>query len=183
MAVGSVKSRRVGVRKSVALRAVEPEDIDILYEWENNMDLWVVSETLKPFSRHQLKQYIKGINLDIYEAKELRLMIETEEDSPVVLGMIDLFDFDPYHSRGGVGIIVKKEFEGKGYASEALSLFIDYCFNTLAIHQLYCSIITSNTRSIRLFESNGFKQTGIRTQWRKVGKEYVDEAFYQLVST
>ncbi len=164
------------------MRAVEPEDVDVLYEWENNMDLWVVSETLKPFSRHQIKQYIKGINLDIYEAKELRLMIETGGENSKVIGMIDLFDFDPYHSRAGVGVILKKDFEGKGYASSALKLFIDYCFNTLCIHQLYCSILPDNKRSIHLFESNGFKKTGVREKWRRLGQKYVDELFYQLIN-
>ncbi len=164
------------------LRAVEPEDIDILYEWENNMELWVVSETLKPFSRHQLKQYIKGVNLDIYQSKELKLMIETEEENPQVIGVIDLFDFEPYHSRAGVGILIKKEFEGKGYASAALKLFVEYCFNTLAIHQLFCSIATNNSRSIHLFESNGFIQTGLRKKWRRVGRDFVDEGFYQLIN-
>jgi len=166
----------------VVLRAVEPEDIDVLYKWENDMTLWTVSETLKPFSRHQLKQYISGINLDIYEAKELKLMIETEEDSPQIIGMIDLFDFDPYHNRAGVGIILHKPYEGKGLASKALRLFIDYCFNTLGIHQLYCSVIYDNQRSQKLFESNGFVKTGIRQKWRKRGREYVDEFFYQLIN-
>jgi diamine N-acetyltransferase len=170
------------VESRVLLRAIEPEDIDLLYQWENNMELWVISETLKPFSRNQLKQYIKGINLDIYQSKELRLMIETTDENPVLIGMIDLFDFDPYHSRAGVGIMLNKQFEGKGYASEALQLFIDYCFNTLAIHQLYCSIMLNNAQSIRLFESKGFVKTGLRKQWRKVGRNYVDEAFYQLIS-
>ncbi len=166
----------------VLLRAIEPEDIDLLYQWENNMELWVISDTLKPFSRNQLKQYIKGINLDIYQSKELRLMIETTDENPLLIGMIDLFDFDPYHSRAGVGIMLNKQFEGKGYASEALQLFIDYCFNTLAIHQLYCSIMLNNEQSIRLFESKGFVKTGVRKQWRKVGRNFVDEAFYQLIS-
>ncbi|TLX76104.1 GNAT family N-acetyltransferase [Labilibacter sediminis] len=170
------------LKNNVALRAVEPEDIDILYQWENDMELWVVSETLTPFSKHQLKQYIKTMNLDIYQSKELRLMIETEEENPQLVGMIDLFDFDPYHSRAGVGIMVKKEFEGKGCASAGLQLFIDYCFNNLGIHQLYSSIIISNKRSINLFEAKGFECSGVRKQWRKQGREYVDEAFYQLVN-
>ncbi|MCW3805017.1 GNAT family N-acetyltransferase [Plebeiibacterium marinum] len=166
----------------VALRAIEPEDVEILYQWENNMELWVVSDTQKPFSRHQLQQYIKGINLDIYQSKELRLMIETEEENPVTIGIIDLFDFDPFHNRAGVGIIIHKDFEGKGFASKALDLFIDYCFNNLGIFQLYCTIATNNTRSIKLFESKGFIKTGIRQKWRKIGKDYIDEAFYQLIN-
>jgi diamine N-acetyltransferase len=170
------------VSKNVVLRAVEPQDIDILYRWENDMSLWVVSETLTPFSRHQLQQYIKGMNLDIFQSKELRLMIETDEQKAQVVGMIDLFDFDPYHNRAGVGILINKAYEGIGYASQALDLFVDYCFNTLGIFQLYCSISSQNKRSIHLFESKGFACTGVRKKWRKVGREYVDEGFYQLIN-
>lgn len=170
------------MQNNVTLRALEPEDVDLLYQWENDMELWVVSETLTPFSKHQLQQYIKTMNLDIYQSKELRLMIETVDEKHQVVGMIDLFDFDPYHNRAGVGIMVKKEFEGMGLASKGLQLFIDYCFNNLGIHLLYCSIIRGNNRSIRLFESKGFQCSGIRKHWRKVGREYVDEGFYQLIN-
>lgn len=169
--------------KNVALRAIEPKDVDVLYRWENDMALWVYSDTLKPFSKHQLNQYIQAINLDIYQSKELKLIIETEEDHPQPLGMIDLFDFDPYHNRAGVGIMVHKDFEGQGFASEALKLFIHYCFNTLGIMQLYCSVACNNEKSIHLFERNGFEQTGVRKKWRKVGRNYVDEGFYQLINS
>ncbi|WP_430936951.1 GNAT family N-acetyltransferase [Saccharicrinis sp. 156] len=168
--------------KAVALRALEPEDVDILYKWENDMALWVYSETLKPFSKQQLNQYIQGINLDIYQSKELKLIVETEEENSRPIGIIDLFDFDPYHNRAGVGIMVHKKYEGQGYASAALELFIDYCFNTLGIQQLYCSITTNNEKSIRLFQGKGFVLTGVRKKWRKVGREYIDEGFYQLIN-
>ncbi len=169
--------------KTIALRALEPEDVDLLYKWENDMALWVYSETLKPFSKHQLNQYIQGINLDIYQSKELKLIIETEEDSPQTIGIIDLFDFDPYHNRAGVGIMVHKNYEGQGFASAALELFIDYCFKTLGIHQLYCSIAANNQKSIHLFEGKDFECTGVRKKWRKVGREYLDEGFYQLMNS
>ncbi len=146
------------------------------------MDLWVYSETLKPFSKQQLKQYIKGINQDIYQAKELRLMIETEKETPQTVGIIDLFDFDPYHNRAGVGIMVHKSFQKQGYASEALDLFIQYCFNTLGLHQLFCSISVNNKESIQLFQSKGFSCCGVKKQWRKVGRVFVDEGFYQLLN-
>ncbi|WP_227625579.1 hypothetical protein [Geofilum rubicundum] len=35
----------------VLLRAVEPGDVDLLYDWENRMELWPVSNTLAPFSK------------------------------------------------------------------------------------------------------------------------------------
>ena len=30
----------------IQLRAIEPEDLDVLYRWENNADLWEVGDTL-----------------------------------------------------------------------------------------------------------------------------------------
>ena len=167
---------------SVVLRALEPHDVNVLYQWENDMELWVYSETLKPFSKQQLIQYIKGINQDIYQAKELRLMIETQEETPQTVGIIDLFDFDPYHNRAGVGIMVHKSFQKQGFASEALDLLIQYCFNTLGLHQLFCSISVNNKTSIHLFQSKGFSCTGIKKQWRKVGRQFEDEGFYQLLN-
>jgi diamine N-acetyltransferase len=37
---------------NVRLRALEPDDIDLLYDWENNMEIWHVSNTLEPFSKY-----------------------------------------------------------------------------------------------------------------------------------
>ena len=60
----------------IRLRALEPEDLECLYQWENDMDLWEVSDTLTPFSLFTLKKYIETCHLDIYTTKQLRLMIE-----------------------------------------------------------------------------------------------------------
>ena len=46
----------------VKLRAPEPDDVDLLYVWENNMEIWKVSNTITPFSRHLLKKYFRAAN-------------------------------------------------------------------------------------------------------------------------
>ena len=170
--------------EGIVLRALEPEDADLLYDWENDMKIWVVSNTLTPFSRYQLKKYIENSKLNLYQTKQLRLIIEVKEDTASFsAGMIDLFDFDPYHSRGGVGIIIHSAFRGKGYAKKALALFTDYCFGYLHLHQLYANILADNGVSISLFESLGFELTGRKKQWRKTLKGYVDELFYQKINS
>ena len=47
--------------RTIRLRAVEPGDVDLMYEWENDCDIWPVSGTTEPFSRHQLER------LDVYK--------------------------------------------------------------------------------------------------------------------
>jgi diamine N-acetyltransferase len=163
------------------LRAPEPEDLMFLYENENNSELWHVSATIAPYSQYVLKEYLKNAGRDIFEAKELRLMID-EKSSKSTIGMIDLFDFDPLHRRAGVGIMLIETNRGKGYASEALQLLIDYSFNLLKLKQLYCNIISEQKDSIGLFESKGFSKTGVKKAWINDPEGFKDVLFFQLIN-
>ena len=86
--------------RTIRLRAVEPGDVDLMYEWENDCDIWPVSGTTEPFSRHQLERFVErhqdivGVLCD----GQLRLIIETLLSSKPV-GAIDLFEYDPIHGQ------------------------------------------------------------------------------------
>src|SRR5659263_158131 len=111
--------------KRIHLRALEPEDLDYLYRWENDDKLWAFGSTLTPFSKFVLRQYIENSGQDLYEAKQLRLVIvETATETPI--GTIDLYDFDPFHLRAGIGILIDSAYQKQGFASEALELLKGY---------------------------------------------------------
>ncbi len=78
--------------EKIYLRALEPGDIDILLEMENDTDIWKVSNTTVPFSRFDMEQYLMTGDKDIYMARQLRLMI-AEKKSDKTFGAIDLYDF------------------------------------------------------------------------------------------
>lgn len=169
------------VYKEIKLRAVEPEDLELLYEWENNNQYWIISNTVSPFSKFTLKRYIENSHKNIYETGQLRLMIDHIKNKKTI-GTIDLFDFDPFHKRAGLGILIADEnFRRKGYASMALKCLIDYCFKTLLLHQMYCNILANNCESIDLFKKLGFKEIGIKTDWIKTDSGYLDEHMFQLL--
>lgn len=162
----------------IILRALEPEDIDLLYKWENDSSLWVVSNARAPFSRHILSQYLKDSTRDIYEQKQVRFIIQTTDLQPV--GAIDLFDFDPYHQRAAVGILIHKtEDRRHGYALDALKALDNYAINALGIRQLCASISEENNASIHLFEKVGYQVTGIKKQWLRTPQGWQDEWFFQ----
>ncbi|HET6992406.1 MAG TPA: GNAT family N-acetyltransferase [Bacteroidia bacterium] len=162
------------------LRALEPQDVETLYKWENDTAIWVASHTQVPFSRFVLEQYIASSHLDLFTNKQLRLMITTKDGIDV--GAIDLFDFDPQHQRAGIGILVAEKMDrGKGYATEALNLLIQYCFTQLHLHQLYCNVTVDNEESIHLFKKHHFTITGIKKEWIRVGDSFVDELLMQLI--
>lgn len=164
----------------ITLRAIEPEDIELLYSWENDPEIWEVSHTLVPYSKYILALYIKNSDKDIYETKQLRLMIDTNEGKTI--GAIDLFDFEPYHSRVGVGLLIhNKEDRSKGYASEALDLLISFCFKKLNIHQMYANIESRNKISLGLFEKHGFRICGTKKEWLRTDSGWKDEMMLQLL--
>jgi diamine N-acetyltransferase len=166
----------------IKLRPVEPEDIDLLYKWENNMEIWELSNTRAPFSKYVLQEYIKNSSRDIYDIKQLRLIIETLNGKPV--GAVDLFDFEPFHQRAGIGILIHRVTDRRnGYATDALIALADYAFKTLGLKQLYANISANNTKSIALFEKAGFVQTGIRKSWLKNASGWMDEILFQKFLT
>lgn len=169
--------------KNLHLRAPEPEDVDLLYEWENNTAVWHLSNTLTPFSRFALEQYIMSAGEDIFTSKQARFMIDLYTEVPKAsIGCIDLFDFDPANRRAGIGIMIITEKRGKGYASEALDLIIEYAFNRLELHQLYSNVIISNTASLELFKKKHFEIIGVKKEWLRTEQSWEDEYLLQLIN-
>lgn len=153
----------------VSLRALEPNDVNLLYSIENDSSLWILSQTNMPYSREFLSQYILSTTGDIYTDKQLRLVIESE-GKPV--GLIDLQNFAPQHGRAEVGIIIIEEHRRKHIATQALSLLAQYASKTLHLHQLYAIIPASNIASIELFKKSGFGDDLTLRDWLYDGEKY-----------
>ncbi|HJN54053.1 MAG TPA: GNAT family protein [Flavobacteriaceae bacterium] len=167
--------------KNIFLRALEPEDLDYLFSTENNEDIWEISSTSQPFSRHILSKYIEKSHLDIYQVNQLRLVISDYKNNS--LGLIDLFDVDFKNFKAGIGILINKDNRDKGHAKEALEILIKYCFAYLNLHQLYCNIIEENKASISLFKNLGFNEIGLKKDWIYFKGEYKNEYLFQLTCT
>ena len=166
--------------ENIYLRALEPQDLEFIYEMENDETIWNVSNTNTPYSRYLIRQYLENAHQDIYEAKQLRLAI-CDRDDRKAIGLIDLFEFDPKNNRAGVGILIQNSgFRNKGVGSEALDLLIRYAFRHLNLNQLYANIDLENIASLKLFTNFGFQKIGVKKQWNLVNGKYRDEALFQL---
>lgn len=172
--------------ESIYLRALEPEDLEVLYTIENNENLWHVAETITPFSKLVLRNYLANAHKDIYETGQLRFII-CERHSDTLIGMVDLFDFDPHNLRAGVGIVISNEnTRRKGYGEETLTLILRYCKLHLKLHQLYANIGEDNKASIALFEKMKFTVIGLKRDWRRKAsingrEQYINEYLYQHI--
>lgn len=168
------------IGEKLVLRALEPEDLDTLYQWENDPEVWRISNTITPYSRFNLEQYILNTS-DIFTSRQLRLMMALKDDLRTVVGAIDLYDFDPLNRRAELGILVYGGHRGKGYAMEAVELLKEYCFGTLNLHQIYCYIPTDKKINLNLFNKCGFVITGTHRHWLWSKDQWVDVHLLQLI--
>ena len=166
--------------EKIRLRALEPEDIDVFFQWENDATLWSWSCTLAPYSRYELRQYILS-KKDIYESKQIRFVIELKHEKKAI-GMIDLYDFEPHHKRAAVSIIIDKAYQNKGLACEAIALLCRYSFSFLQLHQLYAFVPVNNEPSKRLFIRSGFRENGLLHDWIRTTDGYENVLIFSLIS-
>ncbi len=163
--------------EKIHLRTIEPWDADKIHDWENDSENWRVSNTLVPFSKHLIEQYVNS-SQDIFKFRQLRLMIALN-DSQETIGAVDLFEFDPRHQRAGVGILIEPEFRGKGMAKESLQLLENYVLSVLGIRNLFCNILEDSEDSIKLFERCNYQIIGKKKNWFNDNGVWLDEYMFQ----
>ena len=168
-------------RNGYKLRAPEPEDLACMMQFENMTTLWELSNTTGPYSRFYLKQYIEMNQNNLYEDKQLRLMIENPGKQ--VVGIIDLCNFDPFHHRAEVGIVIAASYQGQGIGELALSLLKEHSFDFLGIHQLYAYIDVTNEPCRKLFKKCGFEECAYLKDWMRTGKTYRDVVMVQCINS
>lgn len=162
------------------LRAPEPEDLDCMLQFENTPSLWEVSNATGPYSRFYLKQYIETNKNDIYTDGQLRLMIESPNKQ--IVGIIDLFNFEPFHNRAEVGIVIAESCRKQGTGLLALELLTQYSFEYLGIHLLYAYIDTTNNACRHLFQKGKFEECAYLKDWMRTGKNYRDVIMVQRLN-
>lgn len=196
-------------RGEVRLRALEPEDVDRLYIWENDRDMWPFGGTRAPLSRHQLWEYATNYDANPFAAGQLRLIIEhatapdnalpqnsqssqssqsshnsqnsqNSHSSPIPCGVIDLYDIDPVNSRAMVGIMVAPQWRSRGIATRALELVGEYCRDILGLATIASEVASDNLPSIRLFGGKaGYRQVGERPSWYRRRERFVSALLFQ----
>ncbi len=161
------------------LRALEPSDVELLYLWENDPEVWRVGGTTSPLSYERIAQFVEEQSYDLYTTKQMRLVVECEG---IAVGTLDIFDFDPQHLRFGIGILIyAPEARRKGYARAAIEAVKTYARDTLVLRQIWASVAADNEASIALFEGCGFELCGRRRAWLRRHDGYTDQLEYQFI--
>ena len=167
----------MGEKPQVKLRALEPEDLNFLYEIENDEMIWNVGLTNVPYSKNLLLDYIASSSGDIFSDKQVRMIIVNERGEDV--GMVDLIDFSPAHQRAELGLVIKSSFRRQGYASATLAKIKEYAKNIVHLHQIYAIVGVRNEKMAKLLKMSGFQGDKVLKGWLRNGDGYDDAFFFQ----
>ena len=161
----------------VHLRAIEPEDLDLLYRIENDVNLWNVGITNVPYSRYALHDYIANASGDIYTDHQVRMIIENEKNE--VVGIADIVNFDPGNRKAEIGLVIEQPFRGRGYGFSVMKELEKYALDVLHLHQLYAVIDARNKTCLQLFRQLGYRESNSMKDWLFDGREYHDAVMMQ----
>ena len=148
---------------TIHLRAIEPEDLDLLYRIENDVNLWNVGITNVPYSRYALHDYVANATGDIYADHQVRLIVENAQGE--VVGIADVVNFDAGNRRAEIGLVIEQPFRGQGYGFSAMQVLAKYALEVLHLHQLYAVIDARNETCLQLFRQLGYHESSHLKEW------------------
>lgn len=162
------------------IRLAEPEDAETIYSYrsdfmENKYQGWF------PASVEEVRNYIDNMpqTLDVVDVCFQFAIIIAAENR--LIGDMGISFTNHNGSQAEIGCTLNKDYQNKGYATEALKGIVNYLFSTLKKHRIIASIDPRNISSIRLIERLGFrKEADFRESYYLRG-EWVDDIIYAML--
>ena len=170
------------MEQKISLRPLEPEDLELLYTIENDMTQWHTTNTTTPYSHYDLKDYILNQQHDIYTDRQIRLVITLHTTQGTqAIGLADIYNYDPHNDKAEIGIVIKQQYQGNKYATQALTQLVTYARDVIHLHQLYAIVQNDNKISLNMLNAAGFNIKTTLQQWLRQGKKYQDAILMQII--
>lgn len=145
----------------VTLRPLELDDIDLIYQWETNIGLDILSGWSP---KRSLAAFRQKFEKRITEPADDRYTFGIEVEGHLI-GWVELVMIDRFERRAFISILIgEKQLWGRGIGSTSLRLLLDYAFTVHAMEKICAEVYGFNTRSQRLMEHVGFQREGILRQ-------------------
>lgn len=105
---------------------------------------------------------------------------DVKNTSGAIIGMIFLIDIDGWSRSARIQVVLGKDYRGRGYSRDAMPRVMTYGFASepvgLGLHRIWVGVPATNTRSLSVYQSLGFAQTGTARDalWDAQNQKYQD---------
>jgi RimJ/RimL family protein N-acetyltransferase len=158
----------------VTLRPIEPGDYSTLATFLNDLDVGLLVGGQPPVPMPMASVAA------LYEHRrespdEVNFAITANDVDGALIGQCGLFRHDVVGRTCELGISIGvREYWGRGYGRETVSLLADYAFRVRNIRKLCLSVNANNERAYRAYTAAGFEEEGRRRQHVWSDGAYVD---------
>jgi len=105
-----------------------------------------------------------------------------QKDAEKIIGNCAIHNIDPKNRKCTCGITIgEKEYQNKGYGTEAMEMLVEYCFNTLNMNRIELTVYDYNIRAYKSYQKVGFVEEGRKRQARYHNGKYYDEIIMSIL--
>lgn len=165
----------------VALRHWTPEDIEPLVAALQDREIshWIPVIPW-PYGRDEGRSFVDFANHDRAEETGAHLAV-TDRSSGALLGSVALTRLSWGNLSAELGYWTSKEARGRGVATKASQLIVDWALSELQLQRLELICHPDNAPSQRVAEKLGFQLEGCIRGHMRVGDERRDSLLYGLL--
>ena len=150
------KSKKILIEgKKINLRIKKVEDAELDYKWRVDPELSALDATVPiNISLREFRDHLKD---EIKYPVPWSVKFGIENKDGVLIGNIMYYDIDPVDKEAEVGIIIgDRDFQGKGYGSDAMITLKNYIFQETNLENLYLHTLITNERARKSFKKGWF---------------------------
>jgi RimJ/RimL family protein N-acetyltransferase len=165
-------------KNSVQLRVLEPSDKYQLAILANNKKIWdnVRDYFPHPYTEKDAQEFIQ---MRSKNAAEKVFAIDFNGELCGMVGLI--LQKDVYRKSAEIGYWIGEPYWGKGLATKAVGLILDYGFKELKLIRMYAGVFEYNIASMKVLEKSGFQKEGISKRAVYKNAKFWDEhRYYKL---
>ena len=165
----------------IKLGPVKREYIDSYLKWFNDPEITQYLSMFRPLTRMMEEDWIKDLkNRD--DTIAFAIIINDDSDVEKLIGNCGLHAIDWKNRVSEVGITIgEKEYQEKGYGTEAMEILLKYGFKTVNLNRIQLRVYEFNSRAINSYNKIGFIEEGRMRQAIFINGEYHDIIFMSIL--
>lgn len=167
--------------EKVRLRAPREGDAETFHRWDED------TEGARNGWRLNLPRTLEATRLWLEERAKMtpdddRVFLVIETLDGTMAGSLSIHDADRRNGTFEYGITVAPEFQGRGFASEAIRLVLRFYFDELRYQKANATVYAFNEPSLALHRKLGFREEGRLRRMVFSKGEHHDEVWFGLTA-
>ncbi len=168
--------------EALILKKIEKTDLNEVFAIYDNEKVFEFCGIIPKHNKTTVESMIGHFERDYNKKSRIKLGIFLKGEANKLVGIIEVMDFNPKVDMVTVGYFLAEEYWGRGIASEALRILIQFLFEDVHVNRIQAEVMPANTTSKRVLSKNGFVKEGLLRQasfWS--GKGVVDLEIFGIL--